>query len=697
MSSPEVDTRTGGPATPDPERRDLERARLYVEELRERIRYHDNRYHVLNQPEIGDSEYDQLYRELVDLEAEFPELVTPDSPTQRVAGAPVEAFGVVEHREPMLSLGNVFDADELRAWHERVRRLLEIDDFALVCEPKIDGLAISLVYRDGKLEVGATRGDGLHGEDITTNLRTIRSIPLAVTLDDTPPAFEVRGEVYMTRTEFERLNEERVAAGEALYMNPRNTAAGSLRQLDPQITAQRRLELFLYQAGWVEGAAHQPSQWVALEWMASAGFPTNSLARRVDTIDEAVTFCEEWRDRRDELEYAIDGVVVKVDELELQRQLGSVGREPRWATAYKFPAEQAITRLLAIQVSVGRTGVLTPFAALDPVFVGGANVAVATLHNEAQVHKKDVRAGDDVIVQRAGDVIPEVVGPVLSRREGRRLRRFRMPEDCPRCKTPVIKDPDGAAHYCPNRECPAQVARLVEHYASRGAMDIEGLGETLAYRLVEELQMVRSVADLYELQDRRDALLEVDRLGEKSLEALFSNIEASKRQPLRRLLIGLGIRHVGQETAEDLAVHFGTMEALRAATVEELEAIDGIGPIVARAVHGYLHDERNAAEIDRLASLGVRMDDERSARGGILDGEVIVATGALDRWSRDEVESLVKMLGGRIGSSVTKQTTLLVAGRGGGSKRTRAEALGTPVLDEDGFVALLEERGWDGN
>ena len=512
--------------------RDLEAARLQVEELRSRVRYHEHRYHVLDDPEIGDSEYDALYRELVDFEARFPELITPESPTQRIGGGVAEGFAVVEHREPMLSLGNVFDGEELRSWHARVQRLLEVEEVALVCEPKIDGLAISLVYRESALAVGATRGDGLRGEDITANLRTIRSIPLSVQVEDEPPAFEVRGEVYMSRAEFERLNAERAAAGESLYMNPRNTAAGSLRQLDPAVTAQRGLELFVYQRGWTEGADPPPSQWDALAWMRDAGFPTNPHVQRFEEIAAAAAFCEEWVHRRDELPYAIDGVVVKVDLLSYQRQLGIVGREPRWATAYKFPAEQAITRLRRIEVSVGRTGVLTPFAVLEPVIVGGARVRIATLHNADQIKAKGLRIGDDVIVQRAGDVIPEVVGPVLSRREGREheLKRFRMPRRCPVCKIPVVKDPNGPAYYCPNLRCPPRVARTVEHFASRGAMDIEGFGEQLAARLTE-LGLVSGVADIYALPERREELLQLDGIGEKTLDNLFAQIRGEQAAP----------------------------------------------------------------------------------------------------------------------------------------------------------------------
>ena len=675
--------------------RDLEAARLQIEELRNRVRHHEHRYHVLDDPELGDSDYDALYRELVDLEARFPELITPDSPTQRIGGAITEGFDVVEHREPMLSLGNVFDGDELRTWYARVRRLLEVEAVALVCEPKIDGLAISLVYRDGALDVGATRGDGLRGENISANLRTIRAIPLRVQLDEAPPAFEVRGEVYMSRAEFERLNAERAEAGESLYMNPRNTAAGSLRQLDPAVTAQRGLELIVYQRGWTEGAGPPPSQWEALAWMRDAGFPTSPHARRFEGIDEAAAFCEAWVRRRDELPYAIDGVVVKVDAVSQQRQLGVVGREPRWATAYKFPAEQAVTRLRAIQVSVGRTGVLTPFAVLEPVIVGGARVSIATLHNAGQVKAKKLLIGDDVIVQRAGEVIPEVVGPVLSRRKGREgeLKRFRMPRRCPVCKTPVVRD--GPHYYCPNLSCPPRIARTVEHFASRGAMDIEGFGEQLAARLTE-LEFIKSVADIYALPDRREELLALDGVGEKTLDNLFAQIEASKQRPLRQLLVGLSIRHVGGETARDVAVHFGDMPHLRAASVEEIEAIDGVGPIVAAALHEFLQDRSNAEEIDRLAAAGVRMDDELSARGGPLEGDIVVVTGALDRWSRNEAEQLIKQLGGRVTGALSKKTSYLLAGEGGGSKRTKAEQLETEILSEDGFLARLRERGWEG-
>jgi DNA ligase (NAD+) len=672
---------------------ELEQARERVEELRGEIRYHDHRYYTLNEPEIGDTQYDELMRELRELEERFPELVTPESPTQRVAGAPVEEFGVVEHREQLLSLSNVFDTDELHAWHQRIVRLLERDDFGFVCEPKIDGLAISLVYEQGRFVQGATRGDGRRGEDITANLRTLRSIPLVLDGDNLPPAFEVRGEVYMSKAEFERLNLERAERGEQLYMNPRNTAAGSLRQLDPRVTAARRLDLFIYQLGWVEGERPAASHSEAMAWLRELSFPTNPLAQRFDTVDEVAAFCQSWASKRDTLDYDIDGVVVKVDEYALQRQLGVVGREPRWATAYKFPAEQAVTRLLNIEVSVGRTGVLTPFARLEPVFVGGANVSVATLHNLDHLSALDIRPGDDVIVQRAGDVIPQVVGPVLSRRTGRELEPFTMPEHCPVCGSDVSKDPDEAAYYCSNRRCPVRVARQVEHFTSRGAMDIEGFGEKLSFQMVE-LGFVETLADLYHLHERREELLEIRGIGEKTLDSLFANIEASKQQPLHRLLIGLGVRHVGTETARALALHFGAMESLRAASIEDLEALADVGPIVARSVHEYLHDPEYIELIDRLAEAGVRMDEEVAARGGPLEGQAIVVTGSLERWSRNEVEDLIKRLGGRVSGSVSKKTSYVIAGEGGGSKRDKAEALGVEIVDEEAFVQRLAEAGW---
>ncbi len=676
------------------DQREHEVARERIEALRAEIRAHDYRYYIEAQPIIGDSQYDALMRELRDLEERFPDLVSPDSPTQRVAGQPTEAFPVVEHREPMLSLANVFNRDELFAWKQRLVRLLERDEFRYVCEPKIDGLAISLVYERGRFVRGATRGDGMRGEEITANLRTIRSIPLVLNADpDTlPAAFEVRGEIYMSKGEFQRLNAERAAAGEQLYMNPRNTAAGSLRQLDPRITAARRLDLFAYQLGWVEGDRPLEAHHDAIRWLRDLGFPTNPHTESFDSIEAVADFCEAWVDRRDTLDYDIDGVVVKVDDFASQRALGVVGREPRWAMAWKFPAEQAVTRLREIQVSVGRTGVLTPFAALEPVFVGGATVSMATLHNADHIGELDIRAGDYVIVQRAGDVIPQVVGPVLARRDGD-LAPFEMPSHCPVCGTPVQKDPEEAAYYCPSRTCPVKLARLLEHFTSRGAMDIEGFGEERCAMLVQR-GFVRSLPDLYRLPQREAELLEVDKIGAKTLEGLFAGLEASKTRPLHRLLIALGIRHVGSETARALARHFGTMAALQDATLEEIQAVDGIGPIVAESVRAYLDDPEYHAQVADLAALGLRMDEDVAARGGVLDGLSIVVTGSLERWSRNQVEDLIKSLGGKVSGAVSKKTSFVVAGEGGGSKRDKAETLGVEILDEAAFLERLASLGW---
>ncbi len=689
---------------PVAEQRDLEAARTRIEELRTAIRYHDHRYYTLQQPEIGDTQYDLLLRELRDLEERHPDLVTPDSPTQRVSGEATAEFAGVQHREPMLSLANVFNAEELAAWHARAVRRIERDDLRFVCEPKIDGLAISLVYEGGRFVQGATRGDGFRGEDITANLRTLRSIPLVLNAppESLPRAFEVRGEVYMSKAEFARLNEERRLAGEQLYMNPRNTAAGSLRQLDPRITASRRLDLFIYQLGWVEGDRPVDSHSGAMSWLAGLGLPTNPLTESFGSIDEVARFCEGWVERRDALDYGIDGVVIKVDDYGLQRALGVVGREPRWAIAWKFPAEQAVTRLREIEVSVGRTGVLTPFAALEPVFVGGANVSMATLHNADHIRSLDIRAGDDVIVQRAGDVIPQVVAPVLSRREGREseLVPFEMPATCPVCGAEVRHSDDEAAYYCSNRRCPAQLSRGVEHFGSRGAMDIEGLGEKMAFMLVDTLRpdredhFIETLSDVYELPARRDELLTLRGLGAKKLDALTANIENSKLQPLSRLLVGLSIRHVGAETARSLARHFGEMTALKDATLEDLQAVNDIGPIVAESVYDFMRDEENAALIDRLIAHSLRMTEDTTARGGPLEGLSIVVTGSLDRWSRNEVEELITRLGGKVSGAVSKKTSFVLSGEGGGSKRDKAEALGVEIIDETAFLDRLREYGW---
>ena len=673
--------------------RDAQTAKTRVEELRTEIAFHDYRYYTLDDPQVSDAEYDGLMRELKDLEARHPELITPDSPTQRVSGRPTEAFGIVEHRQPLLSLGNSFSEDELRNWYRRVTNLAERTNIPLVAEPKIDGLAVALVYENGAFVQGATRGDGQRGENITQNLRTIRSIPLSLNGKKTPERFEVRGEVYMTKTGFERLNEDRAVDGLPLFASPRNSAAGSLRQLDSSITATRPLDIFLYQLGWVDGQA-PVSQWEVLQWMQELGFRTNPLIQRFDDFDALVEHVKGFEAHRETLDYEIDGLVIKVDEFGLQRAMGVVGREPRWAIAYKFPPTQATTKLNAIQVNVGRTGSLNPFAVLEPVIVAHARVKLATLHNEDDIRRKDIRVGDTVIVQRAGDVIPQVVGPVLSLRTGAE-KVFEMPKTCPECGTEVVRPEGEAMSYCPNRSCPAQIFRLLTHFASRGAMDIEGLGESMAYQLlntkVDGEDLVTDIGGVYGLT--KEKLVQLERMGEKSAENLLAGIEASKQRPLSRVLFALGIRHVGDETAELLAGHFGSIGAMRDASLEDLESVPTIGPKTAQSVYEYFQEESSRALIEKLRTAGVRLEGKTAAREGPLLGSTFVVTGSLTRWSRNEIESLIKRQGGAVGSSVTKKTDYLVAGESPGSKLTKAQEYGTTVLDEDGFGALLEEKG----
>ncbi len=672
------------------ETRAFQQAKLRIEELRSQVAYHEHRYFVLDDPEVSDAAFDALMGELRTLETAHPELIAPDSPTQRVGGAPVETFGIVEHRVPLLSLSNAFSADDLRAWHKRVTGILERDDFAMVCEPKIDGLAVALVYENGQLATAATRGDGMRGENITQNVRTIRSVPQR--LSGSPARLEVRGEIYMTKSGFERLNFERGEAGLALFASPRNSAAGSVRQLDPKITASRPLDAFLYQLGWIDDGAAPGTHWDVLTWLRGMGFRVNPYVTRLASIDEVAAFAAGWTEKRDSLDYDIDGIVIKVDDLALQRQLGAVGREPRWAIAYKFPPTQATTKLLRIDVNVGRTGKLNPFAVLEPVVIGGATVKLATLHNEDDIHRKDIRAGDVVIVQRAGDVIPQVVGPVLSQRK-RGARIFRMPAHCPRCDTPVVRREGEAAHYCVNPACPAQRFRQIEHFVGRSSMDIDGLGESLVFMLLQH-GLIEDAGDIFFLHTRRDDLLTVERLAEKSVNRLLASIETSKSRPFAAVLTALGIRHVGGEVAATLANHFGSIDALMEASAEQITEVPGIGPKIGESVREWFALGENRALIEKLRAGGVTLRAEAGgAREGPLSGLTFVVTGRLERFSRDEAESLVKKYGGAAASSVTKKTNYLIVGAEAGSKLAKAEKLGVAILDEDAFVALLAEKG----
>lgn len=664
-----------------------------IRKLRDEIEFHNYRYYVLDDPVISDAEYDALMRELVELEAEHPELVTPDSPTQRVGAAPAEAFAPVVHRSPMMSLANVYSVEELRAFDTRVRKALGGEPVEYVAELKIDGLAVSLAYEDGKFVRGATRGDGTTGEDVTHNLKTIRSIPMRLRLDR-PVSIDVRGEVYMIRREFRKLNEERRAAGEPLFANPRNAAAGSLRQLDPKVTAARPLDIFVYGIGYMSGAgsAVPETHLEALGLLKEAGFRTNPNTRLCRTIDEVVDYCAHWGERRDTLDYEIDGVVVKVNSLAQQERLGATARSPRWAVAYKFPARQATTKVRDIIVQVGRTGTLTPVAVLDPVELAGSTVSRATLHNEDIIRAKDIRIGDTVVVEKGGDVIPEVVKVVTERRTGAE-REFRMPAKCPECGADVVRLEGEAASRCVGgMACPAQVREGILHFASRDAMDIEGMGPSLVAQLLDA-GLVKTVADIYDL--KLDDIARLERMGKKSAENLLRAIERSKSHPLHRLLFALGIRHVGERSARDLAEHFGTMDRLAAATYDELTDVPDVGPKVAESVLAFFREPRNREILRRLADAGVNMKETEKAAPSAespLAGKTVVLTGTLERFTRKEAEEAVLARGGKVSSSVSRKTDYVVVGKDPGSKYDKARELGVTILDEHEFERLLGEE-----
>jgi len=656
-------------------------------ELVRTLHDHNHRYYVLDDPVITDSEYDALMRELRSLEEQHPNLVTPDSPTQRVGAEPLDSFVSVQHPRPMLSLANAFSNEDMQAWRTRVSGLLDQARFDMVCELKFDGLAVALTYENGSLIRGATRGDGLRGEDVTLNLRTIRSIPLTVP-PDSPSRFEVRGEVYMSLSGFEELNRQRAEAGEPLYVNPRNTAAGTVRQLDPRITAQRPLDIFIYGLGYAEGPVPD-THWEMLQYFKSLGFRISPLSELVHDVEQVEAFFKRWEEGLEDLDYAADGVVVKVNEIALQEQLGYVGREPRWAIAYKFPAEQATTKLLNIGINVGRTGSLNPFAELEPVVVGGATVKLASLHNEDDILRRDIRIGDTVIVQRAGEVIPQVLGPVASLRTGDE-QVFKMPGECPICGTAVVRPEGEAMHRCPNPLCPAQSYEALKHFVSRGAMDMEGIGESLCEALLDSC-LVKDPADLYSLT--KNQLLTLERMAEKSASNVLVAIEASRSRPLPRVLIALGIPHVGGETAELLAERYPDIDALAHASEEELVEINAIGPIIAKSVAEFFTNEASLAIIEKLRSAGVNLksDQVKISGAGPWVGVTFVVTGTLDNFSRDQAHSLIKELGGSAVSSVSKKTNYLLAGANAGSKLTKAQSLDIPVIDEVTFAQMVSE------
>jgi DNA ligase (NAD+) len=657
-----------------------------VEQLRREIEEHNYRYFVLDAPTIDDAAYDALLRELRNLEARYPDLQSPDSPTQRVGAPPAEAFTTVAHRQPMLSLANAFSEEELDAWHRRVVGLLGAVPVAFICELKIDGAAVSLMYEGGRFTRGATRGDGRRGEDVTPNLRTIRSVPLRLRTPAPPPSVEVRGEVYLTRHALAAINRDRAARNEPLFANPRNAAAGSLRQLDPQVTASRPLDLFVYGLGAGE-ALDLHTQEETLEWLRAAGLRVNPHTRRCLSLDEVKAFVTAWTADRHDLPYETDGVVIKVDAFAQQAELGATSQAPRWAIAYKFPAEQAITRVQDIVVYVGRTGALTPVASLDPVAISGVTVTSATLHNEDEVRRKDVRIGDWVVVQRAGEVIPDVVRVLTERRNGAE-RTFDMPAVCPVCRTPVVRPAGEAVTRCPNLSCPAQVLGGLIHFASRDALDIGGLGWKTLQRLVEK-GLVRTPAELYAL--RVEHLLELERLAEKSAENLLAAIAGSRQTTLPRLLYALGIRHVGATIAQTLAAHFPDIRALMDAPFETVRDVPGIGPVIAQSVVSFFQDPENRTLVERLLEAGVIPAAAEPPAGGPLTGRQFVFTGTLQRFSRAEAEARVKARGATVAGSVTAGTTDVVVGAAPGAKAEQARRRGIRLLSEGELLLLLGE------
>jgi DNA ligase (NAD+) len=690
-----------------------------LEELRRAIRHHEERYYLHNDPEISDEEFDRLLHELEQLEAQHPDLVTPDSPTQRVAGRPVEAFETVVHLVPMLSLDNAYNESELRAFDERVRKGagLGAQPVAYVAELKIDGLSIALTYENGRLVRGATRGDGTRGEEVTANVRTIRAIPLG--LRNAPPArMEVRGEVYLPRVSFERMNREREDAGEPLFQNPRNAAAGTMRNLDPALVSKRGLGAFTYQlvrevaadprvgpvaaddSGRADGSV--PTHSKTLEAMSAWGLPVESHWKRCDGIDEVLAFCQEWAEKRRTLDFDTDGVVIKVDDLSLRDKLGRTAKFPRWATAFKFPAQQVHTKLRKIDVNVGRTGAVTPYAVLEPVFVAGSTVGMATLHNAEDIARKDIREGDTVVIEKAGDVIPKVVTPILSLRPADAVP-WVMPTVCPECGSELRRDEEEVVWRCENSSCPARLRRSLEHFASRLAMNIEGLGASLVDQLIEQ-GLVRDFADLYQLQAEQLEQLVVapkdpksDRAVPRKLGKVGRNVveqlERSKSNDLSRLIYGLGIRHIGEKAAATLARHFRTMDGMMNATLEALQAVPEIGPVVAESVRAFAEEPRNRELTARLQQVGVRMTTDLPEPTiepvGRLAGKTFVLTGTLSSMSREEAAAALEALGAKVAGSVSKKTSAVVAGADAGSKLEKARQLGIDVLDEAAFQQLI--------
>jgi DNA ligase (NAD+) len=663
-----------------------------AEELRRQINYHNYKYYVEARPEISDREYDRLVKELEKIEADHPELITPDSPTQRVGGQPIEGFVTVRHRQPMLSIDNTYNADELREFDKRVRKALpKGEPVTYVVELKIDGVAISLTYERGLFTIGATRGDGEHGDDVTHNLKTIHGLPLRLRTDEPPALFEARGEVYMTREELARINRDRVAKDLEPYANPRNLTAGTLKLLDPRLCAERRLRLFAYALGATDGvdvATHLE----ALELLRQYGFPVSEHIQSFATIDQVIEYCNSWATRRNDLPYETDGMVIKVNDLDQRRRLGMTSKAPRWVVAYKFAAEQALTKVLSIDVQIGKAGTLTPVANLEPVRLAGTTVSRASLHNADFITTKDIRVGDMVVVEKAGEIIPYIVRAEHGARTGSE-KRFHFPTTCPVCGSPVQRDAKGAFYRCTGADCQGRLKKQLTSYARRNAMDIEGLGEEIVNQLVDS-GLVKSIPDLYRLT--MEQLLELERMGKKSAQNLLDGIAASKQRGLTRVLTGLAIPHVGDTVAELITSVFRKVDELLSAPQDRLAQIKGIGPVLAESVYQYFHSTAGQKTIEDLRAQGVKLTEDprpKPKQGGAdLTGKTFVVTGTLSRYSRDEIEGLIKQLGGKATGSVSKKTDYVVAGESAGSKLDKARELGVPVLTEDDFEKLIGRR-----
>jgi DNA ligase (NAD+) len=661
----------------------------HVAELRHQIEEANYEYHVLDNPKLTDAEYDQLMIELQRIEAEHPELVTPDSPTQRVGAGPVQDVPQHRHPVPMLSLANARSEEELRNWHKRALNILPNATFEYVCELKIDGLAMALTYEKGRLVIGASRGDGMVGEDWTPNVRTIRSIPQKLRGERIPERVEVRGEIYMSIKSFEKLNEE-ISDGR-LFANPRNAAAGSLRQKDARITASRKLDFFGYQIGYIEGMEVH-SQWESLELIREWGFPVNPNIQLAKDLDEVMQYCKKWESERFNLPYEIDGVVIKINDIVQQQELGTVARDPRWAIAFKYPPTQVATRLLDIRINIGRTGAVNPWALLEPVNIRGVTVERAALHNEGDIQRKDLRIGDWVLVQRAGEVIPQVVKPVIERRTGSE-QVYHLPDNCPICGTPIQREADVAMAYCPNLACPARNLESLRHFVSKGAMDIESIGERMCEQLVQA-GLVKTFPDFYALT--REQLLALEGVKEKSAENMLKAIEASKQRPLSRLLFALNIRYVGEKSAQLVAQHFGHMDKLMAASEEEIVTIPGIGPTSGRSIYQWFQQEPNRQLIERLKQAGLNMEEEQQAITGPLAGQSFLLTGRLTSMTRPAAEEAIKKLGGTIATGVSKNLSHLIVGEDAGSKLAKAQKAGVPIHDEQWLLDLLKKHEEEG-